>query len=311
MTGTKLACRLLALAAALCLAPPARAQAGAAPNPSLLTREALVATGRPTLHEALRELRANWVRFRGSAQRFPAVYVDQVRAEDEHVLQRLRPEEVLWVQYSAPAESRVRFDPLNRSGVIHVSTRLPLSAAYPATVPPAEFQAAPGLSLAALSMHGVTSGNRFESMSGTGVAVTLSVPVVHATVLLGSVQTGKLEGCMCGTYGDFERDADLLSAEAGVKIRGSRSRGYSPYVAGLLGVSRVTMRERPSVPGTVFSGFGTETGVSASLAAGVDLRLGSRVFVSPEARLSAVSSNRWNMGRLGSIQLGTTVLLGR
>ncbi len=309
MIGTRL---VVALAAVLCFAAEARAQEGAAPNPSLLTREELVATGRPTVHEAVRALRANWVRYRTSARRFPAVYVDQVRAEDdEQVLQRLRPAEVMWVQYSTPTEARARFDSLNTSGVLHVSTRLPLSAAHPATVQPPEFQGSPGVSLAALGMRGVTSGNRFEFMSGTGVGVGLSVPVARATVLLGSVQAGRLDGCACSSYGNFEREAELLSAEAGVKIRGTRSRVYAPYVAGLIGVSRVTMTERPSTPGAVFSGNGTENGVSASLAAGVDLRLGSRVFVSPEARLSGVSSTRWNTGRVGSLQLGTTILLGR
>ncbi|MBD0319663.1 MAG: hypothetical protein ICV87_04970, partial [Gemmatimonadetes bacterium] len=122
-----------AVAALLCTAAGAAAQAGSQ-DAALITRDELVATGKPTLHEALRSARTNWVRYRESARRFPTVYVDSVPAADPNVLQLLKPEEVQWVQYSTATEASRRFEGVNPAGVIHVSTRLPLSAAHPATV---------------------------------------------------------------------------------------------------------------------------------------------------------------------------------
>ena len=300
--------RFLAAGLLLCCAPlEARAQESTRPE-AILTRDELVATGRPTVEAAVRRLRPQWLRFRRSADRFVQVYVDSVLARDSAVLRTLQPHEVRWVQYSTPAEARVRFDSLNRSGVLHVSTRLPLSAAHPPLPARPGFHPGAGLSLSALHLQPVWGHNYFEFMEGPGAGVTGSLPIGAGTMLMGTVRYANLdETCSCRLFEGAPREAaTVLSGEVGVKLYGGGSRAYAPFLTALLGVHQVNWE----AAGTVRPA-GTETGTGASAGAGVDVRVGARMLLNAEARMSFVGFQHGLAGRLGSLALGTTVLLGR
>ncbi|HEV3049919.1 MAG TPA: hypothetical protein VGX50_06410, partial [Longimicrobium sp.] len=301
-----------ALAAALLLSstPQLCAQTDRAHDPAILTGEQLAATGKPTVHAAIRELRPNWVRYRRSAQRFPQVYVDSVPSRDTTVLHTLRPQDVRWVQYSSPAEARVRFDTLNRAGAIHVSTRLPLSAAHPALPSAPVFQTRPGVSVYAAALRPV-GRNVFSTMDGTGAAATASFPIGSGMQLLASAHYGEVAGpCNCGFSTNPEQAASLLGGEAGVKFHAGRSTAWQPYVSGLLGVHQV--RWDPVRVNTIIFREGyTEVALGATVGAGVDVRLGSRLLLTAEAQAFNVRLRDSESGRLASLRLGMTALLGR
>jgi hypothetical protein len=306
----KYAVRAFAAALLLFSAPQLRAQTDPAHDPSILTGEQLAATGRPTAHAAIRELRPNWVRYRRSAQRFPQVYVDSVPSRDTTVLHTLRPRDVRWVQYSSPAEARVRFDTLNRAGVIHVSTRLPLSAAHPALPAAPVFQTRPGVSVYATALRPVRR-NVFSAMDGTGAAVTASFPIGAGMQLLTSAHYGEVAGpCECGSATTPQRAAALLGAEAGVKFHAGRSTAWQPYVSGMLGVHQVAW-DPVRANTIVFREGYTEAALGATVGAGVDVRLGSRLLLTAEAQAFNVRLRDSESGRLASLRLGMTALLGR
>lgn len=307
---SKYAVRALAAALLLLSAPQLRAQTDPANDPSILTGEQLAATGRPTVHAAVRALRPAWVRFRRTAESYPTVYVDSARAADFSVLNTLRPQDVRWVQYSSPPEARIRFDTLNRAGVVHVSTRLPLSAAHPSLPSAPAFQTRPGVSVYAAALRPVRR-NAFSSMDGTGAAVAASFPIGTGMQLLASAQYGEVTGpCTCGSGTTLEQAASLLGAEAGVKFHAGGSTAWQPYVSGLLGVHRV--RWDPVLSGQIIYRQGyTETAVGVTVGAGVDVRLASRLLLTAEAQAFNLRLRDSESGRLASLRLGMTALLGR
>ena len=300
--------RFLAAGVLLCCTTvELRAQDSTRPE-AILTRDELVATGRPTVEAVVRRLRPQWLRFRRSADRFVQVYVDSVLARDSAVLRTLQPHEVRWVQYSTPAEARVRFDSLNRSGVLHVSTRLPLSAAHPPLPANPGFDPGAGLSLAALHLQPVWGHNYFEFMEGPGAAVTGSLPIGAGTMLMGTVRYANLdETCSCRNFeGAPKEAATMLGGEVGVKLYGGGSRAYAPFLTALLGVHQVSWKAAGTLHPAV-----SQSGTGASAGAGVDVRVGARMLLNAEARVSFVGFQNGLAGRLGSLGLGTTVLLGR
>lgn len=306
----KYAVRALAAAFLLCSAPQVHAQTDPAHDPAILTGEQLAATGRPTVHAAVRALRPAWVRFRRTAESHPTVYVDSVRAADFSVLNTLRTQDVRWVQYSSPSEARIRFDTLNRAGAIHVSTRLPLSAAHPALPAAPVFQTRPGVSVSVAALRPVRR-NRFSRLDGTGGALTGSLPIGTGTLLLASVQYGELAGkCQCGsTSAQMDEAASMLGGEAGVKFHAGRSTAWQPYVSGLLGVHQV--RWDPVRVGEItFRQGDTETALGATVGAGVDVRLGARLLLNAEAQAFNLKLRDSESGRLASLRLGMTALLG-
>jgi hypothetical protein len=295
----------------ICLPVQARAQEDAARDPSLLTGEELAATGRTTLHAAVRVLRPQWLRFRRSTERRADVYVDSVLSRDSTVLHTLRPQDVRWVQYSTPGEARVRFDTLNRSGVLHVSTRLPVSAAHARVPQAAPFQARPGITVSGLASRGVGRTQALENKEGSGAGVAASFPLNAGTALVASLEHGRMTGaCPCGG-GEAPPDEAgvLLGAEVGVKLYSGGSRAYAPYVSALLGVHQAEWKPIVLEGLTYRQGF-TERGLGGSAGAGVDVRLGARLLLNSEARFS-VMGLAGRAARRGSLRLGTTVLVGR
>lgn len=304
--------RLLAALVLLCCVPvQAHAQEGAGRDPSLLTGDELAATGRPTLHAAIRVLRPNWLRFRRSADRRPDVYVDSVLSRDSTLLHTLRPQDVRWVQYSTASEARLRFDPLNRSGALHVSTRLPVSAAHPRLPSAPPFQTRPGITLSGVGFRAMGRTQRLAYKEGAGAGVAATLPLNGAAALVASLQYGELAGaCQCsGPAAQLDEAATVLGAEAGVKLYAGGSRAYAPYLSGLLGINQTEWKP-VVIGGTTYREGRSESGWSGSAGAGVDVRLGARLLLNAEGRVTLLGlANR--ASRLGSLRLGTTVLLGR
>ena len=251
------------------------------------------------------------VRTTAEGARLMSTITAAVTTRKHEILDRYpNAQDVRWVQYSSPAEARVRFDTLNRAGAIHVSTRLPLSAAHPALPAAPVFQTRSGVSVYAAALRPVRR-NVFSDMDGTGAVVTASFPIGAGMQLLASAHYGEVAGpCECGSATTPQQAASLLGAEAGVKFHAGRSTAWQPYVSGLLGVHQVSWDPVRSNTIVFRQGY-TETALGATVGAGVDVRLGARLLLTAEAQAFNLKLRDSESGRLASLRLGMTALLGR
>jgi len=104
-------------------ADPAGAGSGNARH--TLTREQILDTQEPTLLEAVRRLRPNWLRARGPARSAMglvtvAVYVNDVRRGGVASLRDIRPESVGSVEFIPATEANTRYGLQVAGGVISV-----------------------------------------------------------------------------------------------------------------------------------------------------------------------------------------------
>jgi len=283
-----------------------RAQEAPAPSahgPALVTHEQLTATGRGNLADALRQLRPQWLRLNSARGGFAVVYVDSMHRGDVDVLTSFNVADVRWVQYSDPEVVEQRFGRGTRIPVIHVSTRLPLSAAHPDVPAPAPFESRPLLSLFATASR--TTGDLAEEMDlRPGIGAGLELPATRnlAVTVAASYVPGEREG------GTTEGNLALLTGEVGFKARLSSDRTLASFVSA--GATAYHLRwGTVRANGEVRDEAYTENGFGLAAGAGVEMRV-SRVllFARADAAAPIISGRRAEL--LATFRLGSSFPLG-
>ncbi|HEV7839718.1 MAG TPA: hypothetical protein VGO75_16735 [Gemmatimonadaceae bacterium] len=125
-------CRLFALftLAALLACASQRVAARQGPDPQLITGEEVVASLATTAYEAIRNLRPNFLSYRGetsfdrrSSRPYPNVYVDDQAFGTISILQSIPASDVASIRLYRSAEAVTKFGTGNPGGVIAISTR--------------------------------------------------------------------------------------------------------------------------------------------------------------------------------------------
>jgi hypothetical protein len=122
-TAAGLACAHAATTAGTGTAPaPARSRGGS----NVITAEELAALSVPTLEDAVRALRPNWLRVRQTTVRSDmqetiVVYQDRIRLGGPETLRQITVAQVKEVRYYSPSEATAVFGPGHLNGAIQVT----------------------------------------------------------------------------------------------------------------------------------------------------------------------------------------------
>jgi hypothetical protein len=290
-----------------------QAAAAAARQGKLLTRQELLATGAPNLHEALRRLRRDWLEFDASRSVFPSVYVDGERAGEVSALRGIAVEDVLWVQYSDPVEARERFPSVLEAAAIHVSLTLSISEVHPPLARSEAWESRMGVTVSTFARRALGTEDYFgDAGNAPGIAAGVEVPLRPNLLATATVSYGTLErSCPCpDSVPGRTLTARVAAAGLGLKIRGSSREVYAPYF--LIGAEVL----RAEWDGVVIGGVReyliepADWGYGGTAGVGLDFRLSGRFLAVLQADASISQFPRRWAGPTRSLRVGTTYLLG-
>ena len=120
---------LLVLSLLLFLAACATSSGGTRRSSRTITADEIAETSAISVHDAIRQLRPQWLTTRASPTMGsvggepPVVYVDGIREDDFRVMERLRANQVDEIRYMSPTDATNRYGTNHRGGAILITTK--------------------------------------------------------------------------------------------------------------------------------------------------------------------------------------------